>query len=66
LFRFLLSWASPSGDAFLLGENQRGVFARKNAEIPLYHTAALFVKQNFAQNFNQKIPKISAKLPLDF
>jgi len=65
LFRFLLSW-HPLRGMLLFWKNQRGVFARKNAEIPLYHTAALFVKQNFAQNFNQKIPEISAKLPLDF
>lgn len=38
----------------------RGVFARKNAEIPLYHTAALFVKRKFAQILNQKNPKICA------
>jgi len=50
----------PFGGCFFC----RGVFARKNAEIPLYHTAALFVKRKFAQIFSQKNPKICATFTL--
>jgi len=56
----------PFGGCFYFEENQRGVFARKNAEISIIPHAALFVKRKIAQSSRRKDPEISAKLPLDF
>ena len=58
-FIFMQTWYSPERFA-------RGVSARRNAELPLYHASAQFVKTNLRKKFTKKYPEISAKFQLAF
>ena len=56
-YSFLLSWASPSGDAFLL--ESIGAFLRaKTPKFPLYHTPHFLSREKLHKVFTAKIPKL--------
>jgi len=63
LFRFLLSWASPSGDAFLL-KKPTGRFCaqkRRNSIIPHRRT---FCQEKICTNFKPKKSQNLCNIPI--